>query len=86
MSEEDYLKFKILWNLAHSRPRIWGASNTPIKNVTRGLPKDKIGACLSVAEKLIKERILLSHKKGKLVSLNVKKIKEIMEFLESFHE
>jgi len=86
MSEEEYFKFKILWNLVHSRPRRWGASHTPIKNVAGGLPGDKIGACLEVAEELLKERVLLPHKNGKNVSLNPKRIKEIMEFLEGFNE
>jgi len=79
-SKEEQYKFKILWNLyAH---RKWGASYTPIENVTRGLPRDEVGACRAVIELLVKEGILLFHKKRKCVSLNVRKKKEIMEFLE----
>ena len=75
-------KFKILWNLASSRK--WGSSYTPIKNVSGGLPGDKIGYCLSVAEDLIKDRLLIPHKKGKCVSLNHRRKREILEFLDEF--
>jgi len=66
--------------------RKWGKNYTPIENVARGLPNDKTGDCLEIADQLLKDRILLSHKKGKCVSLNVKLKKIIMEFLENFDE
>lgn len=82
--EEEWFKFKILWNL--KKKRRWGKKHTPIKNVTNGLPGDKIGDCLSVAQQLLKDRVLLPHKKGKNVSLNVRSKKEIEEFLASYVE
>jgi len=41
---------------------------------------------LEIAEQLLKERFLIPHKKGKFVSLNIKRKKEIMEFLDRFNE
>jgi len=80
LSKEDQYRFKILWKLyTHRR---WGASYTPIENVTRGLPGDEIGACRVVVEQLVREGILLFHKKRRCVSLNVRKKKEIVELLE----
>ena len=83
-SKWDQYKFKILWNLT-GNPN-WGANYTPIKNVARGLPSNEIGACLGVIKDLIKKGLLWPHKKGECVSLNVKRKKEIMEFLEGFNE
>jgi len=83
LSRRDRYKYKILWNLVHNRPRRWGSSYTQIENVVSGVPRDEMGACLDVANQLVKEGFLLPHKKGKCVSLNVKKIKEINEFLDS---
>lgn len=84
MSEEEFYKFKILWKLVSHRKL--GHNYTRFENVASGLPSDKIGACLEVAEQLLKERFLIPHKKGKFVSLNIKRKKEIMEFLDRFNE
>jgi len=86
VSERDRYKFKILWNLMHNRPRRWGSSYTQIENVASGLPRDEMEACLDVANQLVKEGFLIPHKKWKCVSLNIRRIKEINEFLDSVIE
>ena len=86
LSGRDRYKYKILWNLVHNRPRRWGSSYTQIENVASGLPRDEMGACLDVVNQLVKEGFLIPWKKGKCVSLNIRRIKEVNEFLDSVIE
>lgn len=86
MENEAYnkYKFKILWKLYDHH--YIGKRHTPIENLPKGLPPHEYGACSSVVEDLIKERLLLPKKTGHGldVSLNPRRIKEIREFLDKY--
>ena len=80
----QFFKYKILWNLASSRK--WGRAYSRVENVSSGLPGDQIGSCRGVIEDLLKEGLLILHKKGECVSLNHRRKGEILTFLESFNK
>jgi len=62
---------------------IWGAKHTSYDNLQKGLPSNLRGAAKEVANKLIKEGLVLSHPTGYglQVALNPSMAKEIKRIL-----
>ena len=85
---DDYhkIKFHILSKLI--RRRMWRHKHTSIHNLPKGLPDNLRNTKLikDVISDLIKENLLLSKPTayGLEISLNVKKKKEIEEFIEKY--
>ena len=81
MATYEEFKFKIIWHLFHRH--YIGGKHTAIENVASGLPTSERGACMDVADDLIKEGWLVPKKTGYglQVSLNKRMIKEIKQFL-----
>lgn len=84
LSDETYKKVRIFIIRKLVNHNIWGAKHTSYDNLQKGLPKDLRHVLKEVADKLIKERFLLSHPTGYglQVSLNPSMSKEIKELLE----
>lgn len=76
------LKHHILWKLYHHH--YIGKRHTDKRNLPKGLPSHEYGACLDVADDLIKEGWLVAKKtkSGNHVSINPRAIKTVRDFLE----
>jgi len=82
MGDYDFIKLAILRKLV--RRRIWAHKHTSIHNLSKGLPSHLSGKEIKkVIGDLLKKGILLSKPThyGSEVSLNVKKEKEIGDFI-----
>jgi len=83
VSDEVYINVRIFILRKLVNHSIWGAKHTSYDNLQKGLPKDLRHTAKEAADKLIKERLLLSHPTsyGLQVSLNPSTAKEIKELL-----
>ena len=82
-SSED-TKSHILWKL-HIK-RVWGAKHTTIENIVKGISKHLQGDCIEMAKELIKDGFILSKPTsyGQQISLNHKKLEEIIKMVTEF--
>lgn len=78
------IKSHILWKL-HVK-RIWGAKHTAIENVAKGIPKHLQGDYIETTKELIKHGFILSKPTsyGQQISLNPRKMEEIIKFVTEF--
>ena len=78
------IKFHILWKL-HIK-RMYGGKHTAIENVSKGVPPHLKGEYHYTAKELIREGYILakSTNYGLQISLNTKKVGEIMEIVTEF--
>jgi hypothetical protein len=81
MTDEE-IKGRILHKL--SRWRKFGASYTDRRDSVKGLPPHFIG--LKLVEEMIKDNLLIAHKGGKCVSINLDQRKEVERLINLFLE
>jgi hypothetical protein len=83
VSDEVYRNVRVFILRKLVNHSIWGAKHTSYDNLQKGLPKDFRHIAKEVADRLIKERFLLSHPTsyGLQVSLNPLMAREIKELL-----
>jgi hypothetical protein len=83
VSDEVYGTVRVFMLRKLVNHTIWGAKHTSYDNLQKGLPKELRHTAKEVADRLIKDRLLLSHPTsyGLQVSLNPSMAKEIKEIL-----
>ncbi len=83
VSDEIYNDVRVFILRKLANHNIWGAKHASYDNLQKGLPKDLRHTAKEVADRLIKERFLLSHPTsyGLQVSLNPSMAKEIKGLL-----
>jgi len=81
---DEEMKGKILDKLA--RWKKFGASYTDKRDAVKGLPPHLTGKGLKLVDEMIKDRLLLTWKVGKCVSVNLKMRNEVERLIKLFSE
>jgi len=84
MVSDNELKSLILHKLAKKQK--WGESHTAFENVAKGVPPHLKGSLKELAEKLVKEGLIIKKPTsyGLQISLNVEKSEEIKQRIRSY--